>query len=317
MENKPFSIFSIGDDSLANEICNHSTFSEGLGNIRLETFSDGEMSTQYLESIRDNVVFLVCSTTSSDKILMLQLAIDAARRASASEIVVLAPYFGYARQDRKEGIRGPIGAKVICNMITKAGAGRLITSDLHSDQIAGFLDIPVDHIFGKTIFRNYLQSLPPADNYSMFSPDTGGVKRAEKMYELMYKLHPETTFGLLHKKRDKPNSIEKMILIGDVKGRKVKLVDDMCDTAGTLVKAAEIVMDAGAESCEAICTHPLLTGPALERIDKCDALSSLVVSDSIYHGSLPSKVQVISGAPVFARVIDTIVTRQSVDKINQ
>ena len=316
MENKPFKIFSIGEPELTDEICKHSKYGSTQGSVRTDVFADGEMSPQYMESIRDRTVFIVCSTNTPEKTLQLELALDAGRRASADKMVVLMPYHGYSRQDRKEGIRGPIGAKVMANKLVAAGAQHIITSDLHADQIQGFYDIPVDHILGRTIFRPYMESLPPADNYAIFSPDTGGAKRAEKMYKKMYELHPGTTFGLCHKSRDKPNSVEKMILIGDVKGRKVKLVDDMIDTAGTIVKAAEMMMEAGAESVEAWITHLLLSDPANERIDKCTALSKVIGSNSIRHKTMSAKIEVISSAYIFSRVIDAIVTRQSVDKIN-
>ena len=317
MKNKPFKIFSIDDDNLTNAICHNSIFGGGgKGQIKTDKFSDGELSPQFMESIRDKTVFLVCSTTTPEKIIKLQLAIDAAKRASAYEIIVLAPYFGYSRQDRKEGIRGPIGAKVQARNLETTGMHRIITSDLHADQIVGFFDGPVDHIFGTAIFRQYREMLPKVSNYAIFSPDTGGAKRAEKTYKRMLDLYPETTFGLCHKTRDKPNSIEKMLIIGEVKGKKVILVDDMVDTAGTLVKSAELIMEAGAESVEAWITHPVLSGPAKQRINDCTALSRLVVSDSIYHADLPDKVKVVSGAPTFAKVIDRIVTRQSIDVIN-
>lgn len=318
MKNKPFKIFSVGEDKLTEAICRESVFGGGSqGKLKIDIFSDSEMSPQFEESVRDKVVFLVCSTNSPVKILQLELALDAARRASAAEIVALIPFYGYSRQDRKEGIRGAVGGKVLANKLVRAGAQKIITLDLHADQIVGFFDIPVDHIYGRTIYRPYMEAQIKADNYAIWSPDTGGTKRAEKMYEKMLALNPDTTtFGLCHKKRDKPNSIEKMIIIGDVKGKKVRLVDDICDTAGTLVKAAEIIMDAGAEDVEAWVTHAVLSGPAKERIENCKALSRLVVSDSISHAELPKNVSVVSGAPTFAKVIDRMVTRQSIDVVN-
>jgi len=316
MENSPFSIFSIGEDQLTKKILAHSVLATGLGKMKTDIFKDSEMSPQFQESVRDKTVFLVCSTTSPIKILQLELAIDAAMRASAGKIVALIPYFGYSRQDKKEGPRGAIGAKVIANKLTAAGVHHIITSDLHADQIQGYFDLPVDHIYGRAIYRQYIESLPAAENYAIFSPDAGGVKRAERIYEKMESIHPLTTLGLCSKKRAKANEVEKMIIIGDVKGKKIKLVDDIVDTAGTLVKGAEIMMEAGAESVEAWITHPVLSGPAKERIEKCDALSKLVVTDSIYHEQLPDKVQVISASQIFAKVIDRMVTHQSIENVN-
>lgn len=317
MKSKPFKVFSIGEDRLVETVAQNLVFGDRIpGKLKIDNFSDEEMSPQFLESIRGKTVFLVCSTTNPIKILQLELTIDAAMRASAKEIIAVIPYYGYARQDRKEGARGPIGGKVLANKITRAGAHRVITMDLHADQIQGFFDLPVDHINGRTVFRPYLEMLPPSDKYSIFSPDAGGAKRAEKMYASMRKLHPETSFGICHKKRDKPNSIEEMLVLGDVKGKDVKLVDDICDTAGTLVMAAEMIMAQGANSVEAWITHFVGSGPAKERIEKCDALSKLVITDSIHHDVLPAKTIVIPSGATIAKFIDRIVTKQSIDDIN-
>lgn len=317
MKSKPFKVFSIGEDRLVETIAQNLVFGDRIpGKIKIDNFSDQEMSPQFLESIRGKTVFLVCSTTNPIKILQLELTIDAAMRASAKEIIAVIPYYGYARQDRKEGARGPIGGKVLANKITRAGAHRVITMDLHADQIQGFFDLPVDHINGRTVFRPYIEMLPPSDKYSIFSPDAGGAKRAEKMYASMRKLHPETSFGICHKKRDKPNSIEEMLVLGDVQGRDVKLVDDICDTAGTLVMAAEMIMARGANSVEAWITHFVGSGPAKERIEKCGALSKLVITDSIHHDVLPAKTIVIPSGATIAKFIDRIVTKQSIDDIN-
>jgi len=317
MKNKPFKIFSVGEDALTAAIVENSIFGGGgQGKLKIDKFSDGEMSPQFMESIRDKTVFLVCSTSTPEKILQLELSIDAARRASAAEIVAVTPYFGYARQDKKEGTRGAVGAKVLANKITNAGAKRVITADLHADQIVGFFDIPVDHIYGRTVFRPYMELLPQADNYAIFSPDSGGTTRAQRMWERMLVTHPNTSFGMLYKHRDKPNSIDKMTLLGDVKGKKVILVDDMSDTAGTITKAAQICMDNGAEWVDSFITHPVLSGIGKERVDKCDALRHLIITDTMTTTDLPSKVIKVSCAKIFAVVIDKIVTHQSIDVVN-
>ena len=317
MKSKPFKVFSVGEDRLVESICQNLVFGDKIpGQLKIDIFSDEEMSPQFKESIRGKTVFIACSTTNPVKILQLELSIDAAMRASAKEIIAVIPYYGYARQDRKEGARGPIGGKVLANKITRAGAHRVITMDLHADQIQGFFDLPVDHINGRTVFRPYIEMMTHSDNYAIFSPDAGGAKRAEKMYSSVRRINPETTYGICHKKRDKPNSIEEMLVLGDVKGKKVILVDDICDTAGTLCMAAEIIMGKGAESVEAWITHFIGSGPAKERIEGTAALSKLVVTDSIYHTSLPAKTMVIPSGPTIAKFIDRIVTKQSIDDLN-
>jgi len=252
------------------------------GNVRIDKFSDGEMSVCYGEYVRGMRVFLVCSTYDSDKIIKLNLAIDAAVRASAKEIVVIIPYFGYARQDRKDGLRGALGAKVIMNMLVANGMDRLITIDLHADQIQGFANLPIDHISGYSIFKRPLEKLATkSDNLVICSPDAGGVKRASVFQKrLIDKRYESVEFAMLSKMRKKPNQVDRMDLIGDVKDKDVIIIDDMVDTAGTLCKAAGIIKDAGAKSVNAFCTHAVLSGPAYDRLGE-SVLDRLYISNSL------------------------------------
>jgi len=281
-------IFSIDSrekivDSVISSFEKHNNESLKKGKVRIDKFSDGEMSVCYEEFVRGMKVFLVCSTINSDNIIKLNLAIDAALRASAKEIIVITPYFGYARQDRKDGIRGALGAKVIMNMLIANGMDRLISMDLHADQIQGFANVPIDHISGYSIFKRELAKFAKnsPDNLVICSPDAGGVKRAfvfqKKLIDSGYE---NVEFAMLSKMRKKPNEVDRMDLIGDVKGKDVIIVDDMIDTAGTLCKAARILKEAGAKTVNAFCTHAVLSGPAYKRIGESD-LKSLHVSDSL------------------------------------
>lgn len=281
-------IFSIDSresivDMVIKSFEKHDNESLKKGKIRIDKFSDGEMSVCYEEYVRGTKVFLLCSTMNSDNIIKLNLAIDAALRASAREIVVITPYFGYARQDRKDGIRGALGAKVIMNMLISNGMDRLITIDLHADQIQGFANVPIDHISGYSIFKRELEMLArhKPDSLVICSPDAGGVKRASVFQKrLIDNGYEDVEFAMLSKMRKKPNQVDRMDLIGEVSGKDVIIVDDMIDTAGTLCKAAEILKSAGAKTVNAFCTHAVLSGPAYERIGK-STLSNLYVSDSL------------------------------------
>lgn len=281
-------IFSIdGREEIVDEVIyrfeKHNNESLKKGKVRIDKFSDGEMSICYEEYVRGMKVFLICSTVDSDSIIKLNLAIDAALRASAKEIVAITPYFGYARQDRKDGIRGALGAKVMMNMYIANGMNRLISMDLHADQIQGFANLPIDHISGYSIFKKDLESIAERspDNLVICSPDAGGVKRAfvfqKKLIDIGYE---NVEFAMLSKMRKKPNQVDRMDLIGDVVDKDVVIVDDMIDTAGTLCKAAKILKDSGAKSVNAFCTHPVLSGPAYERIGK-SVLENLYVSNSL------------------------------------
>ena len=266
-----------------------------LGKVITAHYSDGEFQPSFEESVRGSRVFLIGSTfPNSDHLMELLLMIDAAKRASARHITAVLPYFGWARQDRKDKPRVPIAAKLVAKMLETAGATRIITMDLHADQIQGFFEKPVDHLFASTIFLPYLRSLN-LENLTIASPDMGGSKRA-----YAYSKFLESDVVICYKQREKANVISHMELIGDVKGKNVVLVDDMVDTAGTLTTAADLMMERGALSVRAVCTHPLLSGNAYERIEKSQMLE-LIVSDSI--PTKPSKkIRVISCAKLFADV---------------
>ncbi len=250
-------------------------FGVPMGNVIFSHYSDGEFQPSFEESVRGSRVFLIGSThPSSENLMELLLMIDAAKRASARHITAVMPYFGWARQDRKDKPRVPIGAKLIAKLLEAAGATRIITMDLHADQIQGFFEKPVDHLFASTIFVPHLKSLN-LENLTIASPDMGGSKRA-----YAYSKFLKSDVVICYKQREKANVISHMELIGDVKGKNVVLVDDMVDTAGTLTKAAEVMRERGAISVRAICTHALLSGNAYERIEN-SLLEELIVTDSI------------------------------------
>lgn len=317
MSNTQYRIFSVCEDELASAIAHN--LGQLPGRLKIDTFSDGEFSPQFQETIREKRVFLICSTNTPEKILKLMLAIDAAKRASAKEIVAVVPYFGYSRQDRKEGARGAIGAKVMSDMLSAAGIHRLMTMDLHAAQIQGFLNLPVDHINGNSVFKNYFINVE-ADLYTVCSPDAGGVKRAMAMYNKFSENRSDcdVNFAMMSKRRDKPNSIESMELIGDVKGRNVILVDDMTDTAGTLLRGAEILKSKGAKSVTAIVSHAVLSGDSPKRVYENDFLDRLVVSDSLYDvvekaQKYPEKIRVMNCASAFSRAISAVVNGESIE----
>jgi len=272
-------------------------YGEELGNVITSTYSDGEFQPSFEESVRGARVFLIGSTNPGPENLMeLLLMLDAAKRASARHITAVIPYFGWARQDRKDKPRVPIAAKLVAKMLETAGATRIITMDLHADQIQGFFERPVDHLFASTIFLPYLKSLG-LDNLTIASPDMGGSKRA-----YAYSKALESDVVICYKQRAKANIISHMELIGNVEGKNVVLVDDMVDTAGTLTKAADLMMERGALSVRAICTHPILSGNAYERIEN-SKLEELIVTDSIPLSQKNSKIKVLSCADLFADVM--------------
>lgn len=285
------------------------------GTIKMDTFSDGEFSPQFNVSIRDKKVFLVISTNTPEKILKLLLSIDAAKRASAKEIIAVIPYFGYGRQDKKEGPRGAIGAKLMADILQTAGADRLISIDLHSEPIQGFFDIPVNMIPGHTVFSPMIKHLPDDCYYCICSPDAGGVKRAGKFHSKFKKRFPDTVQAMLSKNRDKPNSIEKMTLIseGPIVGKTVIIVDDMVDTGGTLIKAAQMLKERGALRVVAVITHGVLSGDGVKKIQESDALDHLTITDSIARES-SGKIEVVSCAPALAIAIEAIVHSYSFDE---
>jgi ribose-phosphate pyrophosphokinase len=309
-----YKIFSIDGSKLATNIAiqlDAEHYDQILGKFKVDTFSDGEISPQFMESVRDKKVFLVSSTTSPEKMLTLLLSIDAAKRASASEVIVVLPYFGYSRQDRKEGMRGAIGAKLIADLLQTAGASRIISIDLHAEQIQGFFDIPVNMIPGHVTFAPFIRTIA-SDDYCICSPDAGGVKRASRFYQKFLYKFPDTHFAMLSKLRDKPNSIERMDLIGDVKDRHVIIVDDMIDTGGTLVNAARLLKEGGAKTVTAVISHGVLSGLGHERIADSTDLDKLIITDTIEQTSNP-KIQVVSCAPAIAAAIEAIVNSISMD----
>lgn len=276
------------------------SFGAELGNVTFSRYSDGEFQPSFEESVRGSRVFIIGSThPSTDNLMEMLLMLDAAKRASARHITAVMPYFGWARQDRKDKPRVPIGAKLVAKLLEAAGATRIITMDLHADQIQGFFEKPVDHLFASTIFLPYLKSLN-LENLTIASPDMGGSKRA-----YAYSKYLESDVVICYKQRKKANVIEHMELIGEVKGRHVVLVDDMVDTAGTLAKAADLMMERGALSVRAITTHAILSGGAYERIENSQ-LTELIVTDSIPLKQESSKIKVLSCADLFADVMHRV-----------
>jgi ribose-phosphate pyrophosphokinase len=277
-----------------------------LGNVITSAYSDGEFQPSFEESIRGARVFIVGSThPNSDNLMEMLLMLDAAKRSSAKHIAAVIPYFGWARQDRKDKPRVPIAAKLIAKMLETAGATRIITMDLHADQIQGFFEKPVDHLFASTIFLPYLQSLN-LDNLTIASPDLGGSKRA-----YAYSKFLKSDVVICYKQREKANVISHMELIGNVEGKNVVLVDDMVDTAGTLTKAADLMMERGALSVRAICTHPILSGFAYDKIEN-SKLEELIVTDSIPSKKESSKIKILSCADLFAEVMTNVNSNKSI-----
>ena len=282
------------------------SFGAELGNIIISKYSDGEFQPSYEESIRGTRIFIIGSTNpSSENLMELLLMIDAAKRASARHITAVIPYFGWARQDRKDKPRVPIAAKMIARMIESAGATRVMTMDLHADQIQGFFQIPVDHLYASTIFLPYIEKLK-LDNLCIASPDMGGSKRA---YAYAKALNSDVV--VCYKQRKKANIISHMELIGDVSGKNVILVDDMVDTAGTLSKAADLVIERGAKSVRAVCTHGILSGDAYKKLED-SSLKELIISDSVPKIKSNSKIKVLSCADLFADVMHRVHNNKSI-----
>jgi ribose-phosphate pyrophosphokinase len=277
-----------------------------LGKTSYTKFSDGEFQPSYEETVRGNYVFLVQSTCMpSDNLFELLLMIDAARRASAYKIVAVIPYFGFARQDRKDRPRVSIGAKLVANLLMAAGVDRIVTMDLHADQIQGFFDIPVDHLYASAIFIPHIIGMN-LDKLVVASPDMGGTKRANTYAKFL-----KAPMVISYKSREKANIVGEMKVIGDIEGKNVIIMDDMIDTAGTLTKAANIIMERGALSVRAFATHPVLSGPAYDRINN-SALTEVYVTDSIPLKQHSDKIKVLSVADLFADVIKKIYNYQSI-----
>lgn len=288
---------------LAEKIANE--YGQKLGRVSTAVFNDGEFQPSYEETIRGNTVFLVQSTFApSENLMELLLLIDAAKRASAKKVVAVIPYFGFARQDRKDKPRVSIGAKLITNLLVAAGVDRIVTMDLHSDQIQGFVDLPLDHLYASSIFIPYLHNLK-LPNLVMASPDTGGAKRAAAYAKFL-----NTDLVICFKQRKKAGVVDSMQVIGDVKGKDVILVDDIIDSGGTITKAADLMTEQGATSVRAVCTHAVFSGNAKEKLLN-SSLTEVIISDTIPQEAT-GKITVLSTAGIFADVIDRIHNFESI-----
>ena len=304
-EKAPVMVFS-GTNSryLAEKIC--ASLDCPLGKMNITHFADGEFAVSYEESIRGAHVFLVQSTfPNSDNLMELLLMIDAAKRASAKSVVAVIPYFGWARQDRKDKPRVSIGAKLVADLLSVAGIDRLITMDLHADQIQGFFNIPVDHLYASAVFLPYIQSLK-LDELVIATPDVGGSKRASTFSKYL-----GVPLVLCNKSREKANEVASMQIIGDVKGKNVVLIDDIVDTAGTITKAANIMLEAGANSVRAIASHCVMSDPASFRVQE-SGLTEMVFTDSIPYSKKCAKVKQLSIADMFAETIKRVMNNESI-----
>lgn len=303
--NNPIKLFS-GSASryLAEKIA--ANYGKELGKITRTTFSDGEFQTAFEESVRGSDLFIIQSTfPPSDNLFELLLMIDAAKRASARQIIAVIPYMGFARQDRKDKPRVAIGAKLVADLLATAGATRIMTMDLHADQIQGFFNVPVDHLYASSIFIPYIESLNLKD-VCIAAPDMGSSKRANA-----YAKYLNAELAICYKERKVANVVDKMTFIGNVKGKDVILVDDLIDTAGTITMAADILMENGANSVRAIITHPVMSGKAYERINN-SALLELVVTDTIPLKESSPKIKVLSVADLFADVVSKVHNYESI-----
>ncbi len=308
---KEIKIFSGNSNKeLARKICKE--LGTNLGQSEATNFSDGEISVFIDETVRGADVFLIQPTCPSvnDNLMELLILIDALKRASAGRINAVIPYYGYARQDRKTKARDPITAKLVANLITKAGADRVISMDLHAGQIQGYFDIPVDHLLGVPILAEYFKNFIDRETV-VVSPDLGGVTRARNFASIL-----DLPIAIIEKRRPKANVSEVMNVIGDIEGKNVIIVDDIADTAGTLTKAAKVLKDFGAKKVYAACTHPLLSGPAIERIQNSE-IEKFIVTDTIplAEKKLIDKIEIVSVASLFAEAIKRIYQNESVSKL--
>lgn len=284
-------------------------FGEPLGKVNIQRFSDGEIGVEFEESIRGQFVFLIQSTFApTDNLMELLLMIDAAKRASAYKVIAVIPYYGYARQDRKDRPRVAIGSKLVANMLTEAGADRVVTMDLHAPQIQGYFDIPVDHLDSSAIFIPYIESLK-LENLTFAAPDVGSANRIREIASYF-----ESEMVICDKHRKRANEIASMVVIGDVKDRDIVLIDDICDTGGTLAKSAGLLKEKGARSVRAFCTHPVLSGKAYENIEN-SALEELVVCDTIPVKHPSSKIKVVTTAELFAIAIRNALENKSINSL--
>ncbi|MBK6753740.1 MAG: ribose-phosphate pyrophosphokinase [Flavobacteriales bacterium] len=293
---------------LAEKIASYS--GERLGEVSVSRFSDGEFQPSFEETVRGELVFIVQSTfPPSDNLFELLMMVDAAKRASAKRIVAVMPYFGFARQDRKDKPRVSIGAKLVANMLTAAGVDRIMTMDLHADQIQGFFEVPVDHLFASSIFLPHIKQMG-LPNLLMAAPDTGGTKRASA-----YAKHLGVDMAICYKQRKVANQVDSMTVIGEVKGKDVVLIDDMVDTAGTLTKAADMMIDQGAASVRAVCSHAVLSGDACERLER-SAIAELIVTDTIPISAekmgRTNKIKQLTVAELFGDVIKRVRSHESI-----
>lgn len=315
-EPSPYKVFAGSKgEALAQRICDQ--LGCKLGDVHIDRFSDGEFAAYFNESVRGHSVYLVQPTCpTSDNLMELLLMIDAAKRASAYKVIAVIPYFGWARQDRKDKPRVSIGAKLVANMIQGAGADRVITVDLHADQIQGFFDIPVDHIYGSNVLAPYIASLN-LKKLIVASPDVGGSKRAATFAKKLHGLtEREVPMVICYKQREIFNQVSEIRVLGDVYGKDVVICDDMADTAGTLCKAAEIMKKSGAKSVRAVVSHGIMSGPACERIENSE-LEQLIFTDSLpFDTNRCSKVHIESLAEPIASTIKAIQTHSSVSECN-
>ena len=289
---------------LATQIAN--AFGSQLNTSSIVRFSDGEFEPSFDETVRGSDVFLIQSTTPpSDNLMELLLMIDAAKRASAANIIAVMPYFGYARQDKKGKPRVPIGAKLVANLLTAAGVNRIMTIDLHADQIQGFFEVPVDHLYASELFIEDIRDLN-LSNLVIASPDMGGTKRANAYATIL-----KSGVVICYKERKQANIISDMRVLGDVKGKDVVIIDDMVDTAGTLTKAADLMIENGATSVRAYCTHGILSGSAYDKLDKSN-IEELVITNTIPKTHNSKKVREISVANFFAQTINSVVKNESI-----
>ena len=298
-------------EAFAQQVVNYLQETEGeddehivLGSLEVTKFSDGEFQPSYRDSVRGATVFLIQSTfPPADNLMELLLCIDAAKRASADKVIAVIPYFGWARQDRKDRPRVSIGAKLVANLLRAAGADRVMTCDLHADQIQGFFDIPVDHVYASGVFTKAISETMKLKDLAIATPDMGGAKRANS-YAKFFSKRRDCPVIICHKTRERANVVSEIKAIGEVEGKDVVIVDDMIDTAGTLCKAADVLKKLGAKSVRACATHGVLSGPALQRIEE-SSIDEVYITDTIPHPELTpeGKIKVLSMAPVFATMM--------------